>query len=314
MTTAEPTTDIHDGVSRTITEDIPAHFTVKIEGFSLLSKASIERYETAEFEAGGYKWKLSLYPNGNKTKNEKDHLSLYLAIADTKTIPHGWEVNVIFRLCLLDQIRDNYLMVQDSRERGRRFHGMKIEWGFDQFISLKSFMDASNGYLIGDTCVFGAEVFVCKERSTGKGECLTMIKDTIATKHIWRIENFSKLDKECHDSKIFIIGDQQWKVQLYPKGKGSGMGNCLSLYLALADPNTLPPGRRFYVEFVLRLMDQLHNKHVYGKASQWFSTSSQEHGWSRFILLSQLYIGFLMKDICIVEVEINVIGTVITLP
>ncbi|XP_042492847.1 uncharacterized protein LOC122072317 [Macadamia integrifolia] len=254
-----------DGVTRMMTQEIPTHFTVKIEEFSLLSKASIERYETSEFEAGGYKWKLSLYPNGNRNKNEKDNLSLYLSMAETKTLPRGWEVSVNFRLFLLDQIRDNYLMVQDSKVTGRRFHAMKIEWGFEQFISLKSFMDASNGYLIGDTCVFGAEVFVCKERSIGKGECLTMIKDSIATKTNWRIENFSKLDNEYYESKTFNAGDQKWKVQLYPKGKGSGMGNSVSLYLALANPTTLPPGQKFHIEFVLRLVDQMYGKHISGK-------------------------------------------------
>ncbi|XP_042490880.1 uncharacterized protein LOC122070741 [Macadamia integrifolia] len=186
-------------------------------------------------------------------------------MAETKTLPRGWEVSVNFRLFLLDQIRDNYLMVQDSKVTGRRFHAMKTEWGFEQFISLKSFMDASNGYLIGDTYVFGAEVFVCKERSIGKGECLTMIKDSIATKTNWRIENFSKLDNEYYESKTFNAGDQKWKVQLYPKGKGSGMGNSVSLYLALANPTTLPHGQKFHIEFVLRLVDQMYGKHISGK-------------------------------------------------
>ncbi|KAL2338897.1 hypothetical protein Fmac_013343 [Flemingia macrophylla] len=49
---------------------------------------------------------------------------------------------------------------------------MKVERGFDRFISLKEFNLASKNYLVGDTCAFGAEVFVCNETSTGKGECL----------------------------------------------------------------------------------------------------------------------------------------------
>ena len=95
--------------------------------------------------------------------------------------------------------------------RERRFHEMKLEWGFDQFIPLKAFNDASNGYLVDDTCVVGAEVFVCRERSTGEGETLSMIKDAIMYKHVWKVENFSKLDDDGYtDSRAFNAGDQKW--------------------------------------------------------------------------------------------------------
>lgn len=38
--------------------------------------------------------------------------------------------------------------------------------GFDHCISLEEFTDASNGYVIADTCLLGAEVHVSKD---GKG-------------------------------------------------------------------------------------------------------------------------------------------------
>lgn len=84
---------------------------------------------------------------------------------------------------------------------------MKVEWGFDQFIPLKTLNDAGNGFLVDDTCVFGAEVFVCKERSTGKGEYLRMIKDPIVYKHTYKVD---KLDTECSESKEFTAGGQKW--------------------------------------------------------------------------------------------------------
>ena len=90
---------------------------------------------------------------------------------------------------------------------------MKLEWGFDEFISLKSFKDGSNGYLVDDTCVFGAEVFVCRERTTGKGECLTMMKEALTYKHVWEINNFSQLTEKCHDSESFAAGNYQWYTQ-----------------------------------------------------------------------------------------------------
>ncbi|KAM3759526.1 hypothetical protein ACB098_01G126900 [Castanea mollissima] len=310
---ANLTFDNQDDISRSISDAPPTHYTVKIQSLSLLAKNSIERYETGAFESGGYKWKLAIYPNGNKIKNANEHVSLYLAIESTDSLPPGWEVHAVFRFFLLDQTRDNYLIIQDTTKKERRFRGMKLEWGLDKAISLKAFNDVSNGFLVDDTCVFGAEVFVCKERSTGKGECVSLIKDAIANKYVWKIENYSKLNAESYDSKPFNAGDQKWKICIYPSGKGIGMGSHISLYLALADPTSLPPGLKIFAEFTLRMLDQMHSKHHYGKVSRWFSASSPELGWSRFISIGYMNLtnmGYLVKDTCLVEAEVTVLAVV----
>ncbi|TXG71471.1 hypothetical protein EZV62_000050 [Acer yangbiense] len=41
----------------------------------------------------------------------------------------------------------------DAMLKEKRFHGLKLEWGIDQFLPLNAFDDASNGYLVEDTCV-----------------------------------------------------------------------------------------------------------------------------------------------------------------
>lgn len=86
---------------------------------------------------------------------------------------------------------------------------MKLAWGFDKFIPLEAFKDAANGYLVDDTTVFGAEVYVCQENTAGKGECLSMIKDAIAYKNTRRFD-FSKMDEECVDSTPFNAADRKW--------------------------------------------------------------------------------------------------------
>ncbi|KAK1591763.1 hypothetical protein Q3G72_013193 [Acer saccharum] len=300
-----------------------------------------QKYESAEFEAGGYKWKLVLHPNGNKSKNVKDHLSLYLAMSNTSSLRLGWEVHAVFRFFLLDQNNDNYLVVHEGCHilqfgpfcddldawlnvkrcgpfrdldalKEKRFHGLKLEWGIDQFLPLKTFNDASNGYLVEDTCVFGAEVFVVKERVTGNGECLSMIKDPHSIKHVWKIEeNFSKSDTECFDSKIFVAGDQKWKIQLYPKGRRHGNGSHLSLYLVMADSTTLSPASKIYAEFTLRILDQVQARHIAGKGNYWYSASNPETGWARFSTISyfnQHGNGLLVKDVCLVEAEVTIHG------
>lgn len=42
-------------VSRSSSANPPKHFSMKVESFSLLQK-TMDRYESKEFEAGGYKW------------------------------------------------------------------------------------------------------------------------------------------------------------------------------------------------------------------------------------------------------------------
>jgi len=87
---------------------------------------------------------------------------------------------------------------------------MKVEWGFDRFIPLKDFNLGSKGYLLDDICAFGAEVFVCRENYTGKGESLIMMKDAVPYQHVWEIKDFSKLDSECCDSGPFNVGKYKW--------------------------------------------------------------------------------------------------------
>lgn len=98
----------------------------------------------------------------------------------------------------------------DTAESGRRFHRMKLEWGFDKFIPLAAFKDTAKGYLVDDTCVFGAEIYVHREKLRGKGECLSMVKDAITYKNTWRVIDFSSLTEECIESNTFNAADHKW--------------------------------------------------------------------------------------------------------
>ena len=88
---------------------------------------------------------------------------------------------------------------------------MKRRWGFPQLLALGTFKDPSNGYLVDDSCVFGAEIFVIKH--SGKWESLSMIKSPHTSKSTftWKIENFSKIDQYSY-SKAFTVGQREWYV------------------------------------------------------------------------------------------------------
>ncbi|XP_061995155.1 uncharacterized protein LOC133713044 isoform X2 [Rosa rugosa] len=300
-----------DGVLRSFSDSPPTHYSVEIQFFSLLSeKYSENGYESKEFKAGGYKWKLVFHPNGNKKRNVKDHVSLYLVIAGADSLDSSWEVYVDFRLFLLDQNNGNYLVFEDAFTKKKCFHGVMRSVGFDKLIPLEDFTDVSNGFLVDDTCVFGAEVFVCKERRTGKGECLARMKIASVCKHVWKVEKFSSLGAQF-DSEPFTAGDYNWKIKLYPDGCGEGKGSHLSLFLELASPITLPPDSELFVEYRFRILDQIRHQHHDLSSGKALFRDSTSLGSRRFIgqeSFRQVENGFLKNDVCMVEAEVTVHG------
>ncbi|KAM4072014.1 hypothetical protein ACB094_11G105200 [Castanea mollissima] len=296
-------------IKRTKRHHRPAHYLLKIQSYSLLCDTGVEKYDSGVFEANGYKW-LSIYPKGNKKMNGSGHISIYLAIVDTERYTLGWEIYVSFKLFLFDQIQDKFLTIQDYDGAVRRFHDIKTEWGFHKFLSLEYFEDLSQGYLVNDCCVFGAELFVHDRNA--KREFLTMIREPLNRTMTWKIENFSSLDRVTYYSRIFQVGDVKWKLLVYPKGIYNGEIKAISLTLLCCD--CVLPEQKFFAEFKIRIMDQINmENHVEKTEKHWFTTSSNEWGFSHFMLLKDLQDaskGLLMNDALIVEGEIIVMSNV----
>ncbi|EYU35681.1 hypothetical protein MIMGU_mgv1a017790mg [Erythranthe guttata] len=167
----------------------PAHFLTKIESFSLLSEYRVSKYESKVFEVDGYKWRLVIYPNGGEGQIKGNNVSVYLAMADTSSLPVDWELYADFTIFLYDQFSDNYLCF---RGNVRRFHATKSKWGFPKFMSKKSLRDQSSGYLVKDNIVLGAEVFVMKKQRIV--ESVTVLKPMYTRLRDWKIVEFSKLE------------------------------------------------------------------------------------------------------------------------
>ncbi|XP_061989810.1 ubiquitin C-terminal hydrolase 12-like isoform X2 [Rosa rugosa] len=200
-----------NGVLRSYSGSSPSHYSLKVDSFSFMTENSVEGYEAEEFAAGGHKWKLVIYPNGNKKRNVEGHVSLYLEMAGEYSLQGDWEIYVDFRLFLLDQKRGKYLVLEDAFAKENCFHREMLRLpGFDRLMPLEEFTNASNGYVVDDTCVFGAEVFVCKERTKGKRERLLTTNNAVMYKQVWKVENFSKLDDPFYKSEPFVAGNQKW--------------------------------------------------------------------------------------------------------
>ncbi|KAL7145562.1 hypothetical protein ABFS83_07G092600 [Erythranthe nasuta] len=285
-----------------IREASPAHFLIKIDSFCLLEKCGIDKYETKEFAAGGYKWKLIIYPNGDNNigKDSSDYVSVHLAMRDTSSLPANWEVNVVFSIFLFNQISANYL---SSLGITRRFLEMKSQWGLSKFISKKILLDPSNGYLVDDKCVFGAEVFVVARETVT--ECLYLKNVDIPYKHDFKISNFSKL-QAAWESEKFTAGDQDWNICLYPKGNGKGAGRYVSIFLQCIEPkNTVKAC------FTIWVKNQISDRHNKGTGTRWFSGSTSSWGWISFIELTTINDpkkGFIVNDSFLLDIEISVLA------
>ncbi|PIA57553.1 hypothetical protein AQUCO_00600336v1 [Aquilegia coerulea] len=271
-----------EGLSRSPTQ--PTLFRFKIESFSLLSTSSLmENFESCEFDAKGYKWKLlklALYANGNEERGGKDHISLYLVLADSSCNEGNKELLVSFSLLVFDHVKGKHLKVHSVS----RFHAMKSESGFDKLLPLKNFNDPSNGYLVDDTCMFGVES--------------------------WKIEKFSELEDEYFLSEFFTVEGHAFEFWLYPKGDDKGKGNFISLYFGLADNEEESPDVDVFVEYMVRVVDQVNRKHQEKREMGIRLCSSREfQGWSEFISLSNINnstTGYLVNDTLILEAEVTV--------
>ncbi|XP_038720697.1 ubiquitin carboxyl-terminal hydrolase 12-like isoform X3 [Tripterygium wilfordii] len=134
-------------------EDPPSmKFAWTIENFSRLNT---KKHYSDTFVVSGYKWRVLIFPKGNNV----DHLSMYLDVADSATLPYGWSRYAQFSLAIVNQIHNKYSIRKDTQHQ---FNARESDWGFTSFMALSDLYDPSRGYLVNDTVVVEAEVAVRK--------------------------------------------------------------------------------------------------------------------------------------------------------
>ncbi|XVE68546.1 hypothetical protein DITRI_Ditri09bG0076600 [Diplodiscus trichospermus] len=140
-------------VSAQAVDDPPSgRFTWTIENFSRLNT---KKLYSDIFTVGGYKWRILVFPKGNNV----DHLSMYLDVADSATLPYGWSRYAQFTLAVCNQIHNKYTV---RKETQHQFNARESDWGFTSFMPLGELYDPSRGFLVNDTCVVEADVAVRK--------------------------------------------------------------------------------------------------------------------------------------------------------
>lgn len=123
-------------------------FTWTIEHFS---KLDAEEHYSEIFSVGGHKWRVLIYPKGNKV----DHLSIYLDVADSATLPSGWSRYVSFILAVVSQSRPKLTIKHETQHT---FNAQESDCGITTFMPLYYVHDRTKGYLVDDTLIVEAEI------------------------------------------------------------------------------------------------------------------------------------------------------------
>ncbi|CAD6205351.1 unnamed protein product [Miscanthus lutarioriparius] len=134
-------------VQKTSISNAPKTYTWDIEDFFALKNPDY----SPEFEVGGYKWYISMYPS-----REGNHLSLHLNLKKTNDLPNDTGNLVELTLSIKKKEADNR-----RKGTGRcQFSRKARSWGWSKFISLEDFKDSSNGYLVKTKCCVEVEVAI----------------------------------------------------------------------------------------------------------------------------------------------------------
>mmetsp|Transcript_18165 Transcript_18165/g.59352 ORF Transcript_18165/g.59352 Transcript_18165/m.59352 type:complete len:1097 (+) Transcript_18165:86-3376(+) len=122
------------------------------------SSVTEKKWFSPVFTAGGYPWRLLVFPRGNSSP----HLSLFLEVADSDALPVGWSRTASFILTVTSSTSPHYTV---KKEASHLFDSREADWGFTQFIPLTDLNDPAKGYVTDDTLTVECEVTVKRNES-----------------------------------------------------------------------------------------------------------------------------------------------------
>ncbi|MFQ6646690.1 hypothetical protein Gotur_019298, partial [Gossypium turneri] len=138
--------------------------TWRIENFSSIKDP---RLYSENFSVDGHKWRLVIFPKGN----DVDHLSIYLDVADSATLPSGWSTYVQIGLAVINRF-DRELSI--TKVSTVEFTANDSSWGFPSLLALSELHDPKRGYLVNDVCLL--EAYVSTDTTKGLISHELMIK------------------------------------------------------------------------------------------------------------------------------------------
>ncbi|KAF8319268.1 cysteine proteinase [Clavulina sp. PMI_390] len=109
-------------------------FTWRLTKWKTLEK----KLTSQEFECGGHRWRILLFPTGNSNAPPNESVSIYLDYADPKTST-DWHACAQFAL-VMSNVQDPYTYVVSHAHH--RFVAEECDWGFTRFHDLRKLYNA----------------------------------------------------------------------------------------------------------------------------------------------------------------------------
>ncbi|KIY70003.1 ubiquitin carboxyl-terminal hydrolase 5 [Cylindrobasidium torrendii FP15055 ss-10] len=101
-----------------------------------------KKLTSPEFECGGHRWRILLFPFGNSNAPPNDTVSVYLDYAEPKKAPEGWHACAQFAL-VVSNIHDPTIFTVSHAHH--RFIAEECDWGFTRFAELKKLLTKQDG-------------------------------------------------------------------------------------------------------------------------------------------------------------------------
>ncbi|KAI6117699.1 hypothetical protein EDD16DRAFT_1895983 [Pisolithus croceorrhizus] len=114
-------------------------YTWRLTNWKKLEK----KITSPEFDCGGHKWRILLFPFGNSNAPPNDTVSVYLDYAEPKKSPEGWHACAQFAL-VISNIHDPTIYTVSHAHH--RFIAEECDWGFTRFSELRKLFNIQEGY------------------------------------------------------------------------------------------------------------------------------------------------------------------------
>lgn len=113
-------------------------FTWKLTKWRQLDK----RLTSPEFDCGGHRWRILLFPSGNSNSPPNDTVSIYLDYANPKNAPEGWHACAQFALVMSNPSDPTNFVCSHAHHR---FIAEECDWGFTRFHDLRKLFTGIDG-------------------------------------------------------------------------------------------------------------------------------------------------------------------------
>ncbi|KAG8763667.1 hypothetical protein FRC11_014280 [Ceratobasidium sp. 423] len=105
-------------------------YTWKLSKWRQLEK----KITSPDFDCGGHRWRILLFPAGNSNSPPNDTVSIYLDYANPKNAPEGWHACAQFALVMSNPQDPTNFVCSHAHHR---FIAEECDWGFTRFHDLR---------------------------------------------------------------------------------------------------------------------------------------------------------------------------------